>query len=355
MRVLIIGGTKFIGPYVVRHLLDRGHDVTVFHRGQTQADLPPSVRHIHGDRRDLAQYAAQFAQFAPHVVLDMIPVTEHDGVTLMQTVRGIAERVVAISSMDVYRAYDRLRLADPGPPDAVPLTEAAPLRDQLYPYRAAAQSADEWTYNYDKILVERAVMHDPQLPSSVLRLPAVYGPGDRQHRLGKYLRAMDDRRPAILLDEQMMAWRWTRGYVENVAAAIVLAITLPQAAHRIYNVGDEPALTEQEWIRHIGQHAHWSGRVVGVSGERLPAHLKQDLDCAQDLVADTGRIRSELGYAEIVADDQAIRRTIAWERANPLEDGTPTQDNYAAEDAVLAAIGAVDGSANQAEQPSESS
>ena len=40
MRVLIIGGTHFIGPAVVRSLHEMGHEVTVFHRGQTTADLP---------------------------------------------------------------------------------------------------------------------------------------------------------------------------------------------------------------------------------------------------------------------------------------------------------------------------
>jgi hypothetical protein len=40
MRVLIIGGTKFIGPHVVRQFVDQGHDVLLYHRGQTEADLP---------------------------------------------------------------------------------------------------------------------------------------------------------------------------------------------------------------------------------------------------------------------------------------------------------------------------
>lgn len=45
MRVLIIGGTKFIGPHVVRQFMDQGHDVLLYHRGQTEADLPKNVRH----------------------------------------------------------------------------------------------------------------------------------------------------------------------------------------------------------------------------------------------------------------------------------------------------------------------
>jgi nucleoside-diphosphate-sugar epimerase len=58
----------------------------------------------------------------------------------------------------------------------------------------------------------------------VVRLPAVYGPGDKQHRLLPYVRRMDDERPAVLLTTDQAGWRWTRGYVVNVAAAIALAV-----------------------------------------------------------------------------------------------------------------------------------
>ena len=106
MRILVIGGTAFIGSYVVRRLSEMGHAVTVFHRGQTETDLPPDVRHMHSDRQHLVDAIPAFRQLAPEVVLDMAPMTEQDARMTMRTFGGIARRVVAISSMDVYRAYD---------------------------------------------------------------------------------------------------------------------------------------------------------------------------------------------------------------------------------------------------------
>lgn len=47
MRVLILGGTAFMGPHVVRRLVDQGHDVAVYHRGQHDVGLPDRVTHIH--------------------------------------------------------------------------------------------------------------------------------------------------------------------------------------------------------------------------------------------------------------------------------------------------------------------
>ncbi len=82
MRILIIGGTRFMGPFVARRLLALGHSVTVFHRGQTPGDLPPEVQHLYcpdldfGTRRELVNYLPALRELAPEVVLDMIPMTE---------------------------------------------------------------------------------------------------------------------------------------------------------------------------------------------------------------------------------------------------------------------------------------
>src|SRR5574342_360222 len=161
MRILVLGGTHFIGPHVVRWLVETSHEVTVFHRGQTETLLPPGVRHVHGDRQHLPNFASDFRNLAPDVVLDMVSRTEQDGKALAGLFKGIAHRLVVISSSDVYRAYDRFRRADPGLPDPVPLTEDSPLRDRLFPYRDKARGPDDFLYTYEKILVERAVMSAP--------------------------------------------------------------------------------------------------------------------------------------------------------------------------------------------------
>jgi uncharacterized protein YbjT (DUF2867 family) len=49
MRILILGGTTLTGAYAARRLHSLGHEVVVFHRGQHEVELPPGVRHLHGD------------------------------------------------------------------------------------------------------------------------------------------------------------------------------------------------------------------------------------------------------------------------------------------------------------------
>jgi nucleoside-diphosphate-sugar epimerase len=270
-------------------------------------------------------------RFAPDVVLDAILYSEQQARGMVQAFRGIAGRVVALSSADVYRNYDGLRGKSTAQSDPVPLAENAPLRDTRYPYRGSGlpfEHADD----YDRVLVEQVLLNEPDLPATVLRLPAVYGEGDAQHRLRPYLQRMRDGRLGILLQEEHAAWRWTRGYVGNVAAAIALAVADARTVRRVFNVGDEPVLSERRWVEQIGAAAGWRGEVVAVSASELPNHLKQPLDWRYELWTDTTRIREELGYVEPIALDEALKRTVEWERSTL--DGIEPLD-YDEEDAVL--------------------
>jgi nucleoside-diphosphate-sugar epimerase len=336
MRVLVIGGTSFIGPPLVRRLVGLGHEVAVFHRGQTHADLPPGVKPLLGDRHDLGQHADEFRRFGPEVVVDMIAFTEADAVGLIGSFRGLARRTVVISSADVYRAYGKFLSLEGGPIEPTPLTESSPLRTALFPYRSQARGTDDFFSSYDKIPAERVVLGVPDMPGTVLRLPMVRGPGDTSHRLAPYLKRMDDGRPAIVLDEGMSRWRCPRGYVEDVAAAIALAVVDERAAGRTYNVAEPVAFAEAEWVRRIGEVVGWWGEVVAVRVGHIPLPYRME----QSLNTDSGRIRRELGFAEVVTPRAALERTVAWERANPPgpSPGIELLD-YSAEDALLAEIG----------------
>jgi len=334
MRVLIIGGTHLTGPHVVRGLVELAHQVTIFHRGTTEADLPSEVRHIHGDRTAIANYGDEFRECAPEVVVDMMSMAEDDTQRVMQTFKGIARRIVGISSEDVYRAYGVLWGREPGPPQNIPLSEDADLRSVHFLEGPARE----------KILAERAYMSEPTLPGTVLRYPMVYGPHDGG-RIVDPLQRMDDGRHAILLERDLARWRWSRGYAENVAHATVLAVVHERAIGRTYNVAEPDAQSMAVWIREIGRVAGWHGEVITLPEDQLPEHLRMPHNWEQDWVVDTRRIRGELGYRELITREEALRRTVAWWRDAPADAIDPpfipqtSADVYAAEDAVLARMG----------------
>lgn len=345
MRILVIGGTHFIGLAAVRLLSEQGHELAVFHRGQSEPELPSSIQHIHSEGKNFpvhfsSEAVEAFRRFAPDIVLHVVLFGEQDAHEAVKSFKGIAHRIVVISSQDVYRAFGRVNRHEGGAPDPLPITEDSPLRESRYPYRAdpprASDDPRRWMDLYDKIPAEQIIMSEPELPGTILRLPAVYGPGDVQHRHFPWLKRMQDQRPVILLDETEARWRWTYGYIDNVATAIALAVTNERASGRIYNVGEETTLSLEERVRQVGQLAGWRGRIVLAPKGSLPEALKWGINVEQDVVVDSARIRKELGYREVVAMDEAMKRTVAWESENPPDEIDAKAFDYAAEDAFLA-------------------
>jgi nucleoside-diphosphate-sugar epimerase len=341
MHVLVIGGTGFIGRHVTRGLLTRGYAVTVLHRSAGGA--PEGAREIQGDRRDEGALNAAVRTAAPDVVLDVVPSSGRQAQALVEAARGVARRIVAVSSMDVYRACGVLHGLEPGSLEPLPLREeSSALRTRLQTYPPAQvqllQQVFGWLdEEYDKIPVERAILGSPHIRGTILRLPMVYGPGDPLRRFLPVLKRIADGRREIPLSAALAGWRATKGFVEDVASAIVLATGHDEAAGRIYNVGEPDTLTELEWVEHIARAARWSGRVTTLADERLPPHLRAPGNTAQHWVADTRRIREELGFRETCARHEAIRRTVEWDLAHPPTGFTPHVFDYEAEDRIVSA------------------
>ncbi|PYV97136.1 MAG: NAD-dependent dehydratase [Acidobacteria bacterium] len=339
MRILLLGGNGFIGRFVANALKQQGHVLALFHRGTTA--VPAGVQEIRGNRNQLSASAQELKRFAPDVVIDFVISSGAQAEDLMKIFRGATQRVTMLSSIDVYRAVGITHGTESGPLQEVPLTEESELRRSLHPYAPESmqlvRKIFSWvTDDYDKIPAERVVMTDPDLPGTVVRLPMVYGPGDPLHRFYPVVKRIADRRRHIIFPEPLAAWRSPRGYVENVAAALALIATDERAARRIYNVCEEPSFSELEWARKIAEEMRWDGDFLVLPIERTPQHLLKPGNAAQQWTASSTRIREELGYEEPVAIEEAIRRTIRWERENPPGVESLAQFDYAAEDAAVA-------------------
>jgi len=287
VRVLFIGGTGFIGAHIVRQIARHDHAVAVYHRGLTQAVLPELVEHITDSRSvmPIQRFPAELFEFKPDVVILTVAMGAVDARAAVEAFAGRAGRIVLLSSGDVYRAYGRFTGTEPGPIDKGLLTEDAPLRSVLFPYRHKASSPEALEYWYEKILAERAVLNAPDLPGTVLRLPKVYGPGGNEDLATVYRYRHHPN------------WRWTHGFVENVAAAVELAAIHPVAGGRIYNVGEAYTPTTAE-------------RLAWLPPSTIEPDLSSQFDFAQDIAYDTSRIRVELGYCEIVPEKEGLLRTL---------------------------------------------
>jgi len=204
-------------------------------------------------------------------VIHRIAMGERDARAVVRAFTGRDQRLVVLSGGDVYRAYGRFTRIEPGPIEEGLLTEESPLRRALFPYRSQANSASDLNYLYEKILVEREALGQADLPATILRLPKVFGPGGNAALATVYR------------NRNYPSWRWTHGYVENVAAAIALAALHPAASGRIYNVGEAYTPTIAE-------------RLKSLPASSVPGVDDSDHDFRQNIAYDTTHIRAELGY-----------------------------------------------------------
>jgi nucleoside-diphosphate-sugar epimerase len=283
------------------------------------------AEHVHAEFARLPAYVSRLSRSKPEVVIDVSPGIGKSGHGVLHFA-GVAERGVVLTSMDVYRAMLVL-WGMSSEPQPMPVTEEAAVRHEPSPDLTPDLA-------FDNVTVEETVQGRADFPVTVLRCPLIYGPLDTQRRLRAYVRRMHDRRPAIVLDRQFGRLRWSRGYVENIAAAAVLATSDRRAAGKTYNVAEPEALTEDEWIRAIADAFGWDGRVVVADPDALPPNLRVPLP-PQDLFADTSRIRDELGYEEHVTRRDGLTRAIEWELSQSAGDSPP---DYSAEDAFLASL-----------------
>lgn len=337
MKVLVIGGTRFIGRATALRLFQEGHAVAVLNRGKTAPELPDEILRIQGDRDKLGDSKAKILDFAPDVVLHNIVI--HDGhITELQgLVQGVAKRVVMTSSIDVYKSYGLLTGIEKGPILSEVQDESAPLREVLFPYRKDVPGPEHPLYVYDKIPAEQATLRHDSLEGVVLRLPMVFGPRDWQYRLFDRVKPMIDGREFIIESDEMAQWRTNYAYVDNVAKALALACVKPEAAGQIYNVSDG-IFSNHDLVKKVQSELNWTGQFMTAPLEKLPEEFSPGFETNQHLLFSDDKIRKELGYQPEVTMDQAIKETVAWLKENPPENMDEELVHYKKQDKARSVI-----------------
>lgn len=337
MKILMLGGTNFVGPQVAKQLHNRGHQVSLFHRGLTEADhiIPNEVHHIRcGKDGKLEDFFEEIKIFSPDAVIHMTPIGEKDSKRIVNFFKGMTERIISISSMDVYQAYGIIHETEKVPINNEIITETSPLRKNLFPYRKDFPDKNHPLHNYDKILAEREVLENSEISGTVLRLPVIYGERDFQHRFYSTLKRFEDKRPAILIEETFSKFVISRGFVEDVALAIVLATEQEKAKNQIYNVANEYSLTEKEMVKKLAEIYGWEGEVVVIPDE----NEAQSNSLKQHIISSSQKIRTELGYKELYSFEEGLAKTIKYELANPPKKIDHKQFDYQKEDEILAKL-----------------
>src|SRR5215218_2388949 len=102
MKVLILGGTRFIGRHIVEALLAGGHSVSVFNRGRTPDELPAHVERLRGDRDDGASGLNAVGAWGWDVCVDVSGYTPRQVRPAVERLSANVSRYVFVSAVSVY-------------------------------------------------------------------------------------------------------------------------------------------------------------------------------------------------------------------------------------------------------------
>ena len=322
MRVVILGGTRFIGRAIVEELSGAGHEVLIVHRGQLEPDDLPPAQHLHCDRTELPRHVRDLEKFGADAVIDCRALNRVDAECALAAFPSSA-RWIVISSIDVYRAFGALN--DGRETDPVPLDEESPVRAERYPYRGRLADRDD----YDKLDVEEVYL--PR-GATVLRLPMVYGEHDYQLREEFILRRARAGRTRIPFGAGM--WLASRVCVRDVARAVHLALQTAAATGQVLNICEDRTYSMRMWSQMILEAAGSSARLVRVADDVLPDDLKETGTMTQHIALSAKKARSLLGWTTSDPFD-TLRATVQWHLGHPP---TELDTDFAADNRALATI-----------------
>lgn len=339
VKILVIGGTGFIGREITEQAVAAGHEVTVFHRGKTPLDHQ-GLTSITGDVDSIVEQKDDLRAQKFEAVIHGIAYTEKHGHDLRQVFAGTGVRLVVLSSVDCYEAWQGLnRLKDLS---ELPITEQSETSRKTY-YWDDTETKGAHRHTYDKNLLTDVIMAGDQAGeygATVFRLPLVWGPRDHQMagRHGDFIqRILAGRHTAVLSDRQQCQV-YTYGYVTNLAAAIIHSLLLPQCAGKIYNLGERHSRSRRRWLELFGKVLDWPFEV-----HVLPEELLRDDRRYRNAPPQHLLIHSELFYTDTAFHDpvtltDAIKATFAYAKAHRASLGDPL--DFQKEDDLIRRYGA---------------
>lgn len=310
MRILVIGGTRFVGRHFVEQAVGRGHEVTVFHRGRTGADLFPDLDHRIGDRDTDLSTLTEGEWDATVDTCAYLPRQVHG---LADVLGGRGGHHLLVSSVSVYAA-----------PDGPGIDEDAALIELDDP---TVEQVTNETYGGLKVLCERAAAERYGTSTVLVRPTYVVGPDDYTWRFPWWVQRIAQGgtvpapgpadAPAQVIDVRDMGAWMVRLLEAGESGAFHAASPAPvftwreQLEATVAAVG--PAGTTLSWVTPADVEA------AGIDAGAFPLWSGDDPD-VWVMAADPSRaFGTGLTPRPL---EETIRDTLAWTRSASMPDGT---------------------------------
>jgi nucleoside-diphosphate-sugar epimerase len=316
-RAFLLGGSGQTGRALIPRLRERGWEVVVGSRGEHE--LAPCVEHVQVDRAD-TDALRQALGVGADVLVDFVAFEQEHAEQLL-ALRELIGSLVVISTASVYtdregRTFDEAKTPEQFPRFPIPISE----RDQ------PTVPPGDASYSTKKAAIEQVLLGQTDLPASLIRAGAIYGPGGSVREWYFVKRVLDGRRLVMLGDRGQS--RFHSVSTENLAELIWLAAEHP--GRRVVNAGDPGPPTLLEISRAIAAALghEWTEVLLPTLGEPC----ETPWSCPRPVVLDMTEAAFEVGYRPVTTYERAVPATCEWlveaTKEHPWQELMPRMAEY---------------------------
>jgi nucleoside-diphosphate-sugar epimerase len=316
-RAFLLGGSGQTGRALIPRLRERGWEVVVGSRGEHE--LAPGVEHVQVDRAD-TDALRQALGVGADVLVDFVAFEQEHAEQLL-ALRELIGSLVVISTASVYtdregRTFDEAKTPEQFPRFPIPISE----RDQ------PTVPPGDASYSTKKAAIEQVLLGQTDLPASLIRAGAIYGPGGSVREWYFVKRVLDGRRLVMLGDRGQS--RFHSVSTENLAELIWLAAEHP--GRRVVNAGDPGPPTLLEISRAIAAALghEWTEVLLPTLGEPC----ETPWSCPRPVVLDMTEAAFEVGYRPVTTYERAVPATCEWlveaTKEHPWQELMPRMAEY---------------------------
>jgi nucleoside-diphosphate-sugar epimerase len=309
-NILIVGGTRNMGYFLVQRLLQEGHQVTLLNRGVTSDDHPSNVSRLRADRTNPQQFKRALLAKSFDVVVDFALYKAPEAQLTLDVLRERVGHYIFISSGQVYLVREDIER---------PFKESD-YQGRLIPApKANTYAYEEWLYGMDKRGAEDVFAKAEGFPYTSLRLPMVNSERDQMRRLYQYILRLKDGGPILVPETPNFPLRHIYG--QDVINAVIHVMNNGLGKGDAFNISQEETVSLAEFLGLLAQ-------AMGVKPPQIAYHKQSELEASGFLPdcspfsdrwmseLDNSRSKSELGitYTPLAT---YLERIVAYYHANP--------------------------------------